>query len=163
MKLFNFWAWIGFAGGLFFGAIFVLAGGFTLTTTQLLFMDGIDKWAHSSVSFTYDVAWQLVYALQGAYSGEKLEAVIWSWCLLSCYVAASSMKKWIKHGIAHEGVEMFCHVMIALDGFANWVYLSGKPWYYQLLFSIGIAMALMHFGKISIGCFKYAVAEFTED
>jgi len=158
MKLLNMTAWGYLLGCLFFLGLFVLAAGFTLTTSQLLFIYGFI--GVSQLHYGWGVLWQMYNAVNGQYSGTFLIAVIISWVLLGCYTIANSIKKWVKQGIAHEGLEFFCHGLLLLDGLANWVSLSGVPWYWQAIFTLVIFIALGHFGKISIGLAHMAILEF---
>jgi|SRR5580765_712194 len=158
MKLLNMVAW-GYLGlALFFGALFALAAGFTLATTQLLFEHGFTT--IGQVQYSWEILWQLYNATHGMYSGSRLTAIILSWILLACYTMANSVKKWIKGGIAHEGLEVLCHAMIMLDGIANWIGMSGEPWYYQALFTFAIYIGLAYLGRVAFACFSLAVMEF---
>lgn len=158
MKLLNMAAWGYVLGVLFFGAIFALAAGFTLMTTQLLFERGFVS--VNDLHYSWGILWQLDNAVQGEYTGLHLIAVIASWVLLACYTIANSVKKWIKAGIAHEGLEIFCHAMVILDGIANWNSLTSAPWYWQIIFVLSIYTVLGHFGKIVIGLATLSVMEF---
>lgn len=141
---FNPWADIG--KGLFFGAVFLIAAGFTLETTQALFMHQ----NANDIGLNWAVFTQIPDALQGKYTGAFLDAVLWSWVLLSCYIIAKSIKRWVSNGLAEEGLELFCHLLIGLDGFANYQFMAGHEWYYQIGFTVMICVVLMHFGQLAI-------------
>jgi hypothetical protein len=158
VKLLNVSAWGHVVIVLFFTGLLVIAAGFTLTTTQLLFEYGFV--GVRQLHYGWDTLLQLNSAVRGEYTGMHLVAVILSWMLLACYLIANSVKKWVKSGIAHEGLEMFCHAMIILDGIANWVTLSAVPWYWQIMFTIAIYTALSHFGKLIMGHATLAIMEF---
>lgn len=157
MKLFNMNAWGHVLIAVFFGALLALAAGFTLLTTQLLFEYGFV--GVSQLHYGWDILWQLNNAVHGEYSGTHLVAILISWILLACYMMASSLKKWVKSGIAHEGIAVFCHAMLVLDGIANWASLSGVPWYWQIIFTLSIYITLAHFGKIIMSHATLAVME----
>lgn len=142
------------AKGVFFGAVFLIAAGFTLETTQALFMHQ----NANNLAIQWDIFMQIPDALQGKYTGSFLDAILWSWVLLSCYIIASSLKRWVNNGIAEEGLEIFCHIMIGLDGFANYEFLSGHEWYYQIGFTIMVCLVLMHFGRVSVNFIKAGIA-----
>lgn len=158
MKLLNVSAWGLLGAALFLGAIFTMAAGFTLMTTQLLFIYGFAS--VNQLHYGWGVLAQIYSAVNGGYSGDNLLAVMLSWILLACYTIANSVKRWVKNGIAHEGIEFFCHFMILLDGIANWSALASKPWYWQVLFPVGIYVVLAYFGKIIVGLLHSAILEF---
>jgi hypothetical protein len=158
MKLMNVAAWGYALGCLFFAALFAMAAGFTLMTTQLLFEHGFVSMGQ--LHYGWDILWQLINAGHGDYSGLHLVAIVTSWILLACYTIANSIKRWVKSGIAHEGLEFACHAMMIIDGVANWNSLVNAPWYWQLLFTIAIYMALAHFGKIIVGLATLTFMEF---
>ena len=158
MKLLNINAWGHVLTALFFTGLLVVAAGFTLTTTQLLFENGFS--GLQGLHYGWNTLLQLNSAVKGEYSGKHLVAVIISWMLLACYLIANSVKKWVKSGIAHEGLEIFCHAMIVLDCIANWAVLSSVEWYWQLMFTIAIYTALSHFGKIIMGHVTLAIGGF---
>jgi hypothetical protein len=160
VKILNFEAWGHVLIVLFFAGIFILAAGFTLTTTQLLFMYGVVS--PGALHYSWEVLLQLDQAIHGGYSGTQLIAVMLSWLLLGCYCIANTVKKWIKAGIAHDGLHLFCHAMMILDGIANWVFLAGYPWYYQVLFTLGIYTILSHFGKVIMSHAELAIHGFFE-
>jgi len=160
MKLLNFDAWGHVLICLFFAGLFILAAGFTLTTTQLLFEHSFAS--VSELHYSWDILLQMDQAVHGAYSGKQLVAIILSWFLLGCYCIANTAKKWVKVGIAHEGLHLFCHAMMIFDGIANWVFLAGYPWYYQILFTLGIYTILSHFGKVIISHAELAMHGFFE-
>jgi hypothetical protein len=158
VKLMNPSAWGYALGCLFFAALFALAAGFTLMTTQLLVEHGFV--GMNQLTYGWSILWQLSDAGHGDYSGIHLVAIVISWILLACYMIANSVKKWVKAGIAHDGLEFVCHVLMIIDGIANWNSLVNAPWYWQLLFTLIIYMALAHFGKIIIGLASVAIMEF---
>lgn len=158
MRLLNVQAWTDLAKCLFFLVLLIAAAGFTLTTTQLLFMYGPVQ--ASQIHYSWKIIWQLNNVANGQYSGMQLIAIIFSWILLAMYMMANSTKKWAKSGIAHESLEVFCDMMIALDGIANWTLLSTYAWYYQLIVVIGVYIALAHFGKIVVGHLQLAIVGF---
>jgi len=151
-------AWGYVLGVLFFGTILAVAAAFTLMTTQLLFLHGFVNMAQ--LRFSWDTLWQLYNSVHGEYSGWQLVAIVISWILLACYIIVNSIKTWIKIGIAHERLEIFCDAMIILDGIANWNSLTGAPWYWQLIFVLAIYTVLANFGKIIIGMANLAIMEF---
>jgi hypothetical protein len=158
MKLLNVSAWVEFGIFLFFLILLIAAAGFTLTTTQLLFMYGPVQ--ASQIHYSWQIIWQLNNVANGQYSGLQLIAIIFSWILLAMYLMANSIQKWVKTGIAHGGIEIFCHGMIALDGVANWTLLATQPWYWQMIVVLGVYVALAHFGKIAIGHLQLAIVGF---
>lgn len=158
MKLLNIQAWADLGICLFFFVLLVAAAGFTLTTTQLLFMYGPVQ--ASQIHYNWEIIWQLNNVANGQYSGTQLIAIIFSWILLAMYLIANSVQKWAKTGIAHQGLEVFCHIMITLDGLANWTLLASYAWYYQIIVVIGVYIALAHFGKIVAGHLQSAIVGF---
>lgn len=159
MKLLNFAAWGHVIVALFLGTIFLCAAVFTLTTTQLLFEYG--PIGVSQLHYGFDTLFQLNEVAHGELSGRHLVAVILAWILLACYTMANSAQRWHKAGIAHDGLQTFCHAMIILDGIANFAFLSGEAWYWQFIFPLAIYIVLAYFGKPAIGHFQLAVLEFT--
>jgi hypothetical protein len=142
----KFVPWVEIGKCLFFGSIFVIAAGFTLETTQALFMHQNPN----NIGINWSVFLQIPDALQGKYTGSMLDAILWSWVLLACYVIAKSIKHWVKTGVAEEGLELFCHLLIGLDGFANYSFMSGHEWWYQIGFTVMICVVLMYFGQLAI-------------
>lgn len=130
----------------FFGAIWCIAASYTLQTTQALFLHE----STGNITVRMDTFLQLYNTLAGKFSGSMLLAVILSWVLLSAYALASAAKHYIKHSVVEESLSIFCHVLIAVDGFANWQYTSGHEWYYQVAITLIIVLVLMNFGRISL-------------
>src|SRR2546423_5344228 len=158
MKLLKFNASGHPAVALFLGTLLTLSAGFTLLTTQMLFIYGFVP--ISRLHYGWGVVGQLYGAVNGEYAGINMVAVVFSFILLACYMMANAIRKWVKAGIAHEGLEFFCHLMIVLDGIANWTSLTGVAWYWQALFTLSIYVVLAYFGKIVAGQLTLAVMEF---
>lgn len=158
MKLLNIQAWVHAGIALFFLVLLIAAAGFTLTTTQLLFIYGFV--GVSQIHYSWEIIWQLNNVAHGEYSGLQLIGIIVSWILLAMYMIANSIRKWVKGGIAHAGLEIFCDGMIALDGIANWALLASAPWYWQIMVVVGVYVALSHFGQIFASHLQMAIVEF---
>ncbi len=137
-------AWDAVVGAFFVGGQLV-ATSYTVMTDEALF--GVN------VPFDWNIMLQPAHLLQGQYAGQVLWAVIYAWCLISCY-ALLSLIDYFRH---HKTIHMTVWILIGLDSFANAQYFSHYPIPIMLISTLLLFFFLSYGGKIGMSLLGTAV------
>lgn len=142
----------------FLGTVWVCTSGFTVLTDENLFRGGNG----SSVRLSTDVFFQLFDLLQGKYVGRDIMVVLGAWVIVAAYVIFNSIDAMVDEGLVDSSAKTIVMIIIALDSYANWVYLSWLPWYYQYALTFVLTWVISCWGKWAVRVFMKAAANYGE-
>jgi hypothetical protein len=130
---------------------------FSILTTQNLIEGGHGE----GVRLSWAIVSQPLDVMNGMYTGKELVAVLASWALWILYVIFGALEVITPDNRPEDkAFKTFVYILLFVDGCATYNYLTIVAWWYQILFTLLVPLAIGFFGKKGLTLMLNAIHSF---